>query len=175
MEIKLKKQIEEIDNIFDDFFIKLSNNPSCSIKGKDSARSIRAKASEVKMTKDKNQIAIRNERKVAKAIKGTWLKNNEPMDVLYMKGGRLNGIELKTIIDGKNNKITMHPPSLKRKKKWIKDNKKSIGHTVVVKEKTGDIFYRKGFGSFTLKNMEKVDGGYSGLAKKLGIAKEKIK
>ncbi|GAH37146.1 unnamed protein product, partial [marine sediment metagenome] len=96
-------------------------------------------------------LAAKNEVRVSDALKGSKrLGDNEPMDVILGN----NGIEVKSIIGGKNPKITMHQDSLARKKAWAKANKSKL-HTVVLQG--DDVYYRKGCGSFRLSSMEKID------------------
>jgi hypothetical protein len=104
--------------------------------------------------------AIKNERKLAKEITGAkHLPNNEPYDVyLGTKEVPNHMIEVKTIVRGKNNKITMHKESLERKIKLAKKHKGAKIHTVVFDDRVGDIYYREGVGSFRLDSMHKVKG-----------------
>jgi len=108
------------------------------------------------MTKEKERKATANEESVAKAIGGKRTGDNDAFDCLTNTG---LAVEVKTIIDGKNPKITMHPKSLRRKKKYIRKNKVRA-FTVVVDERSGEkeFYVRKGVGSFRLVSMTKIDG-----------------
>jgi len=103
------------------------------------------------MTKAKEKISTHSERRVAAVLGGEQTGDNLPVDVHV---GR-NAIEVKTIINGKNPKITMHPESLDRKMKYARKNKMSL-HTVVVdmRGEKPEYFYRKGVGSFRLSSMK---------------------
>jgi hypothetical protein len=109
----------------------------------------RALRSHKPSTKEKQRIAEMNEKKVAKAIGGQHLEDNEPFDVLV----GTSGVEVKTIIAGKNNKITMHPSSRRRKLTEAK-SKGLTAHTVVMKG--NKVFYKQGVGSFRLNSMIEV-------------------
>ena len=90
-----------------------------------------------------------NEAKLAVLIGGKRTADNEPFDILFGK----NMIEVKTIVRGKNDKITVHPESLRRKMEEIKA-KKGIAHTVVFDERNNKVYYNEGVGSFRLGAME---------------------
>jgi len=118
-------------------------------------RAARATASYKPMTAAILAKAHEMEAKVAAAVRGRQLPDNEPFDVVQGK----NVFEVKTIVRGKNPKITMHPESLARKV----DAARKTGaktHTVVVDIRGGrlDVYYKEGLGSFRLKNMEKLSG-----------------
>jgi hypothetical protein len=49
----------------------------------------------------------------------------------------------------------MHPESIRRKQTLAKQMKMK-GHTVVFDNRNGKIYYKKGFGSFRLGNMQEV-------------------
>ncbi|CAK0774019.1 hypothetical protein CCP3SC15_4920001 [Gammaproteobacteria bacterium] len=116
-------------------------------------RQERAKLHHKPATLEKQRIAEAQEPKVAKAVSGTQTDDNDPVDVI--KSG--HGIEVKSIVEGKNPKITMHPESLARKKKFARKNKAKL-HTVVIDMREGKpvVYYRKGVGSFRLTSMEKL-------------------
>jgi hypothetical protein len=112
-----------------------------------------------------------NEPKFAKAIGGVSFPNGEPIDVAVAdKSGRVaHGIELKTMVDNGNNKITMKRDAMERKAKWERKNKAPI-HTVVIDDSAvfnangpgqhdpskRRIFYRRGYGSFRVGTMHEV-------------------
>jgi len=76
---------------------------------------------------------------------------NAPFDVTV--GNHV--IEVKTIVHGVNDKITMHPESLARKVAFAEKNG-VLPHTVVVDNRTSKIYYKEGVGSFRLSSMREV-------------------
>lgn len=109
-----------------------------------------------------------NEPKFAKAINGASFADNEPIDVVVADAnGRVaHGIELKTMVDNSNNKITMKGEAIRRKLSWARRNKASI-HTIVIDdsevfnakgagkhdESKRRYYYRRGVGSFRVGGM----------------------
>jgi len=93
-----------------------------------------------------------NEPRLAVTIKGKVNHDNQAFDVIQGN----NAIEVKTIVRGKNDKITMHPESLKRKVDFVTATKMSA-HTVVFDDRNNQIYYKKGLGSFRLTNMQKLN------------------
>ena len=125
--------------------------------GLDSAdRAARARASYKPATAAAQRLGEGMESKLASAIGGRGLPDNEPFDVL--KGKHM--IEVKTIVRGKNDKITMHPESLRRKVKAVKQAK-GTAHTVVfdARGKPPKVFYQEGLGSFRLRSMKETSLG----------------
>jgi hypothetical protein len=130
-----------------------------------------AKASHKLVDKDIQRYAEEhNEPKFAKAIGGLSFKDNEAVDIVVGKGGRVqHGVELKTMVDNANNKITMKRSAMERKAEWERKNNATF-HTVVfddhqVKDAKGPgkhdeskrrIFYRRGYGSFRVGSMHEV-------------------
>jgi len=114
-----------------------------------------AKASYKPMTKLKEKIASESEDRVAEAIGGVKTPDNKPFDVLHEK----HGIEIKTVIEAKNPKITMHKESLARKVKEARALKIKT-HTVVCDRRGGQTtwYYKRGLGSFRLSQMRKLSG-----------------
>jgi hypothetical protein len=135
-----------------------------------------------------------NEAALADELKAKAIDDNAPHDVLWMDGKKPHAIELKTMVDNANGKITMKRSAMERKAQWMKKNKGAFhtvvfddaevipGRTIAAKSKalnryleTGDssgfdfskrkIFYRRGFGSFRVANMHEVEGGTKGLQK----------
>jgi hypothetical protein len=104
-------------------------------------------------TAEKRRVSEKYEAEVARAVKGVNLSDNEPPDVVKGK----NAVEVKTIVEGKNPKITMHGESLARKVKYGRVNKVTW-HTVAVDARGEQpvYYYKQGVGSFRLKNMEPV-------------------
>jgi phage portal protein BeeE len=128
-----------------------------------------------------------NEPILAKGVSGKSLKDNEPVDVVTEIDGKTHGIELKTVVVGKNDKLTMKREAQEKKAKW---ERKEPGrcHTVVfddrnVKDAKGPgkhdesqrvIYYRRGFGSMRLGAMHKVTGGMKELKDLLSMDKRKL-
>lgn len=120
-------------------------------------RAARAKATHVPSTRSSQQAAFKSERLIARVVGGEDTDDSQPMDVVAKVGNRVIGVEVKTILAGKNDKLTMHPSSLARKEAWVRENKAS-GHTIAVdaRGKTPAYYYRSGFGSFRLSSMQRV-------------------
>ena len=120
----------------------------------DGSRADRARSTYKPATQEKQHLGEKEEGKIAALIGGKNLDDNEPADVIK---GR-HAVEVKTLIDQKNDKITMHPDSLARKLKFGRKEKMQW-HTVAIDARgdTPSYYYRKGVGSFRLGSMEKVD------------------
>lgn len=110
------------------------------------------------------QHAEANELEVRSIIGGTRTDDNLPVDVVTNVGGKVKGVEVKTIINGRNNKITMRKAAIEKKVKWARSNRGTV-HTVVLDDRgrlgnkgySGHrVYYRKGTGSFRLGAMTKV-------------------
>lgn len=124
----------------------------------------RAKASYKPSTAAKQQWAEANEIKIAKMVGGKQTDNNKPMDVIVTVGRKTYGIEVKTMVDNGNDKITMHPASRLRKEAWARETKASI-QTVIIDDRKAfgspnfsghQLYFREGVGAFRLKGMTKV-------------------
>ncbi len=138
---------------------------------KPSEKALRAKAAHKLVDKTIQRYAEEhNEPAFAKDIGGLSFKDNEPVDVVLGDGGIVkHGIELKTMVDNGNNKITMKRSAMERKAQWEKDNKATF-HTVVIDDSAvfnanGEgkhdvskrrLFYRRGYGSFRVGSMHEV-------------------
>jgi hypothetical protein len=122
-----------------------------------SDRAQRALATYVPQTKGKSLIAKLNETLVAKYVKGQWLADHEPFDVLMKNAG----IEIKTIFPGaKNDKVTMHQDSLARKIQDMKDKGFKKAWTVAIDMrdmKKMDVYVKPSLGSFRLGSMQKIE------------------
>lgn len=130
-----------------------------------------------------------NEPKFAKAIGGVSFPDGEPIDIAVAGAdGRVaHGIELKTMIDNGNNKITMKRSAMERKAKWEKKNR-AVVHTVVLDDSKAfnakgpgrhdhtkrRMFYRRGYGSFRVGTMYEVKGGIVELKQLLTMAPKKL-
>jgi hypothetical protein len=125
----------------------------------------------------------RNERDLAQVIGGKSLDNREPVDVQIKIKNKLHGIELKTMVDNKHDKVSMKRSARENKAAWerrrghghvstvvFNDENVIPGKTLLEKTKaleryleTGDdtgfdfskrrIFYRRGYGNFYTRNM----------------------
>ena len=132
-----------------------------------SAKAARAKGSAKLTDRAVQQEADNAERAMAKDIGGASFKNSEPVDIVVTgKSGAIeHGIEHKYMHDNANSKITMNKYAQVRKAVWEQSNQATF-HTVVETPK-GEVFYRRGVGSFRVGGMHKVEGGKSGLKKLL--------
>ena len=126
-----------------------------------SERSERALATYKPCTRDVQVIALANEKRLVHMIPGAKsIGGKKPFDVWVTPARRkkpTDVIEVKTIVRGKNNKITMHKDSLARKNEEIKGLGNPKVHTVVFDERTGKYYYREGLGSFRLTQMTEVN------------------
>ncbi len=126
-------------------------------------RSERAKRSHKPSTKAKQRRGYAEQAFIAKITGGKdTLKASHPFDVLYgnakegkKKGGI--GVEVKTVLDNKNDKITMHPPSRRRKEAYAKKHGMET-HTVMVDARGTNkkYYYKAGVGAYRMSAMERV-------------------
>jgi pyruvate/2-oxoglutarate dehydrogenase complex dihydrolipoamide acyltransferase (E2) component len=109
-----------------------------------------------------------NEPKLAEAVGGKSLADNEPVDVVCQIGGKTQGIEIKTLVSNKAGKVTMKAEAQARKAAW---ERKEPGrcHTVIFDdskvfnargpgqhdESQREIYYKRGFGSLRISAMYK--------------------
>lgn len=142
-----------------------------------------------------------NEPILAKMLGGSSIKDNQPVDVVVFKGGvktpvgplddatykellakhgAVYGIEMKTIVSNKANKLTMKRSAMDLKRGWEQGAGVPV-HTIVFDDSkvfnafgTGKhdvskrrIFYRIGYGSFRVDKMHEVKGGTKELKKLL--------
>ena len=128
-----------------------------------------------------------NEPALAKGLGGHSLKDNEPVDVVSRIDGKTHGIELKTMVSNKADKITMKADAQARKAKWQRKEPGTC-HTVVfddrkVKDANGPgkhdeskrvILYRRGFGSFRTSGMYEVKGGMKELKELITMDRRKL-
>lgn len=120
-----------------------------------SDRVTRAKDSCNPMNWKKRSLSRINERRIAKVLGGVVTHYFAAFDV-SIKDIR---VEVKTMVDGKHDKVTIHPFSRKEKEKEIKKGKLTKIFIVVIDNRDGkdDVYVRQGFGSFRLKNLEKLE------------------
>lgn len=152
------------DDTVDDDDLETLGGVGSGVRGHhtDRDRAARAIASYKPSTQAKQRLGARSVKVVSRLIGGQPTDDHAPMDVLARTpSGRLNGVEVKTLIDNKNDKITMHPESLARKEAWVKEHGAN-GHTVVVDRRgvAPAYYYHAGFGSFRVPgSMERVNAG----------------
>lgn len=133
------------------------------------ARAKRAKSSHKPSSAEKQRHAEANEVKLAKQLKGKSLEDNEPMDIILKSKKQEHGIELKTMLDNGNDKITMHPESKARKLLWQEAAPNRTIHTVVLDDRDvfmggkfkhqfsgSKIYYKRGVGAFRARSMTPV-------------------
>jgi len=119
-------------------------------EGEDPAKALRGLQSENKFTKAKMDKALEQEAKIAGALGGLNLQDNEPFDVIV---GRI-AVEVKTMIDGKNPKITMRGDALNRKLAYAKRNQyKAVTVIADLRGSSPRYYYKLGIGSFRLSTM----------------------
>lgn len=118
-------------------------------------RSERASSTYKPSTAAKQQLADKSERHLASALGAQRTPDNSAFDLIKGKAG----IEVKTLIDNRNSKITMHPSSRLRKLREARRSKLS-SHTVVIDRRGArpEYYYARGVGSFRLQNMQKLTG-----------------
>lgn len=159
----------------------------CAVGG--SSRSITAKISAKRVDRTIQRYSEEhNEPAFALKIGGFSFKDNELVDVVVGSGGIVkHGIELKTMVDNSNNKITMKGDAMARKRKWARQNKAQI-HTVVIDDRNvfnakgkgkhdeskRVYYYRRGVGSFRVQNMYRVEGGINELKTLLDTPKRQL-
>jgi hypothetical protein len=118
-------------------------------KQKDKGRQARALSSYIPATKEKLAQATKNEKDLAKLIPGAQhIGDHQPFDILIAKA-RI-GLEVKTIIDGKKDAITMHKASRERKEKAAKQMKLSRIATVIFDDRNKKIYLGEGVKSFRI-------------------------
>jgi hypothetical protein len=119
-----------------------------------SARSVRAKLSHKPATLAKQKVADRSEADLSRALGLGRTSDNDAFD---LKGSKV-GVEVKTMVDNKNDKITMHPSSRVRKLREARREK--IKPFTVVIDRRGpkpEFYWKKGVGSFRLGSLNKAD------------------
>lgn len=128
-------------------------------------RSLRALKAFIPIHAESQRHAERNELDVRKMVGGQRTDDNKPVDVITTINGKVKGIEVKTMVNNTNDKITMRKAAIEKKVAWGRANHATT-HTVVIDDrgKLGNkgysghrIHYRKGPGSFRLSSMTKVN------------------
>lgn len=126
-------------------------------------RSKRALKAFKPITAQNQRHAERNELTIRNMVGGERTEDNLPVDVITTINGKVKGIEVKTLINNSNDKITMRKAAVAKKQAWGRKNHASV-HTVVIDDRdkfdmphSGHrIYYRAGYGSFRLSAMTKV-------------------
>ena len=134
-----------------------------------SAKAERAKAAYKASNADEQRYAEVQEVRLAESIGGKSLPDNEAIDVHVKGKSGEHGLELKTMVSGKNDKITMKASAVARKVAWEKEAAGRTMHTVVLdhRDKFGsgenaalhsghEIYYKRGVGAFRIGTMHKV-------------------
>jgi hypothetical protein len=129
-----------------------SDGRFCST-GRSASRAQRARETFKPATREKQKIADRSEAHLAEVLRADRTPNNSPFDLIKGK----HGIEVKTLIDQKNSKITCHPESCARKRSAAR-KLKVRPHTIAIDLRggTAEYYYARGVGSFRLGGMKKV-------------------
>jgi len=120
-----------------------------------------------KANKKEQRYAEKQEAIFAKAIGAVQTDNGNPVDNTKTIGDIEHGIEIKTLVSGKNSKVTMNADAIINKVRWNKDPHRTI-HTVALDKRDkfagGEnkelfsghtIYYKRGVGSFNLSAMYK--------------------
>jgi len=116
-------------------------------------KAVLAKATHKPSTAAKQQIADKSEKYLSSKLRISRTDNNSPFDLKSRKVG----IEVKTLVDNKNDKITMHKASLARKVKAANAEKLKTFTIVIDKRaKQTKYYYREGLGSFRVKGLKSV-------------------
>lgn len=115
-----------------------------------------------------------NEAALALVLGGKSYTDSEPVDVVIRNGGRAIGLEVKTLLYQKDSKLTMNHGAIPRKEKWARQTGAEL-YTVAIDNREGkqDCYIRQGVGSWQLKYMTPVKGGFGGVKKYLAIDSKK--
>jgi len=146
-------------------------DPTCRPKGKtavrrkkDTARSKRAKLAYNPSTKEKQDVGRAFERELSAAFNLRHLGDNEPLDLVTHDG--MVGLEVKTVNDGKENKVHMRRDSRVRKEAWIAERPGRRAFTIIMDNRdkfqggkhkkyySGHRYWwKEGVGAFRFNNM----------------------
>jgi hypothetical protein len=134
-----------------------------------SAKAIKAKASYKKANKDEQRYAENQEAELVKKIGGKQSSDSAVFDVTRKRGDIIDGIEVKTKVNGIEHEIYMKPSAKKRKREWAIEEKNRVIHTVVFDHRDRfnkgefkklysghELYYRRGVGKMQLSAMYKV-------------------
>lgn len=125
----------------------------------------RSKFVGAKVGKDEHVHSGNVEREVAGYVGGEWQEDNEPVDVLAGN----HGFEVKSLLKGKKQGISVHEDALLRKVDWKAADPSRAFHTVVADERDryggGEfaanysghrLYYKRGSGRYVLSKMHRV-------------------
>lgn len=121
-----------------------------------------------KANRKEQRYAEQQESILASGIGGAQTDDNKPVDVTLKIGKIEHGVEVKTLISGKRDKITMNAKAIIKKVAWQSDGNRKI-HTVVLDKRGAfhrganralfsghELYYKSGVGSFRVGSMHKV-------------------
>jgi hypothetical protein len=108
------------------------------------------------VTGDKRKSANEKEQEVASALGGEWLPNHEPADALIPVGKRKIGLEIKTMFENEKGEIRIDDGAMKNKVNWVRQKMCDRFDMVVINHQTGEMWYRRGIGNFSINSMYKV-------------------
>lgn len=117
-------------------------------------RVARARRTHKPSTAKKQRLGEAEQGRLAGLIGGRNTDDNAPFDVIVR--GK-HGVEVKTVMDNNNDKITVHPKSRRRKERRAKEMGYQV-HTVAI-DVRGDkrsYYHKQGVGAFRLSSMDKV-------------------
>ena len=147
---------------------KRTKAPAPAPHKKDAEKSARAKSVHKASTKEKQDWAEKNEHEAADKLNAQKSDDNRPADLTMKHKGQLHGVEIKTMLDNGNDKITVHPESQARKLAWAKSNGAKF-HTLVIDDRNDfgggrnadqysghRLYYKEGTGAFRLNGMTPV-------------------
>lgn len=113
--------------------------------------------------------ATAREREIARALKVEHIGDHQPSDVSGKIGDRIHNLEVKTLLKGNKQALTMHPDARLRKVEHYRANPNEGFHTVVIDARAKyqggafashysghDIYYRRGADAYSLGRMHKV-------------------
>jgi hypothetical protein len=133
-----------------------------------SEKAKRAQASQAKTDGEVQTYTKANEDRLAQRLGGKSYPDNGPTDVESQIGNKTRGTELKTLVHGKNDKVTMKKDALARKYAWEKENHSKM-ETVILDHRDRfaggknaahysghEIYYKRGLGSLRISSMHKV-------------------
>jgi hypothetical protein len=137
-----------------------------------SERALRAQRSYRACNAAEQRYSVAQEKVFASAIGGTHMADNQPIDVTAPRASTkgLHGFEVKTLVNQKNDKITMKREAIDAKVAWSRANK-GVLHTVVLDHRDrfdgganaslhsgGEVYYSRGIGALRLSSMHKCQG-----------------
>jgi len=117
------------------------------------SRAKRAKRTHKPSTAEKQRRGEAEQARLAKLVRGRETDDNDAFDVLKGK----HAVEVKTVMDNNNDKITVHPKSRRRKEAFAEKRRMQM-HTIAIDIRGGKrVYYHKnGVGAFRLSSMDRV-------------------